>query len=246
MNKEYIQAGYNYIISTDSGLKKVERVHNMTEILETENNIEEIEYLKRRSDNKEIFNFQKIRDYVDGKAFKKIFSIAFPLITISAIVTAIISNIDMAVTVLLLSLSATGITSILSTPIQMHVCHKINKNIYESADVLLDNELENQKEKIKKLEEESKVLAKNDVGILGETIKIKRTKLIEDLKRKLQLIEFYQIKKKHLMKYSKDGFVSIHLRNLGYSESDADFILMLMKQDIEEKEKAKILKLEKK
>lgn len=246
MNKEYIQSGENFIISTDSGLKKVERINNMTKILETENNIEEIEYLKRKSNEKVLFNFQKIRDYVDGKFFIKFFCVAFPLVAISTIATAIISNIDMAVAVLLMSLGATGITLISSTPIQMNACHKINKNIYENADTLLNDELEKQKQKMEELEKESKVLAKNDLGILGYTIQIKRTKLIEDLKRKLELIEFYQLKKKDLMKYSKDGFAAIHLRNLGYSESDAEFILMLMKQDIEEKEKAKTLKLEKK
>ena len=247
MNKEYIQSGYNFIISTDSGLKKVERLNNMTEILETENNIEEIENLKRKSDKKELFNFQKIRDYVEDKAFKKIFSIAIPLITISAIVTAIISNIDWAITVILLSLAASGTISILSIPIQMNKCHKINKNMYESANVLLDKELKMQKKNEKILHIESKVLAKNDLGILGETIKINRTKLIEDLKRKLKLIETYQLMKKELMKFSDDYLLlSLKLESMGYSESDIKFIYELMKQDIEENEKAKTLKLEKK
>lgn len=247
MNKEYIQVGEIFIVSTDKGLKKVERVDNMTKILETENNIEEIENLKNEvKENKEFILLKKVYPYLKDKVVKKFYYVLISVAISTLILTSIISNIYTAILAFVALLVPATIGEYLMFTINEHKAKKFYKDIYKSSDELLSNELENQNEKMKNLRKESKVLAKNDLGILGDTITINRTKLIDDLKRKLELIEDYQLMKKDLIEYSKDHFASIKLRNMGYSESDVNFIYTLMEQDIKQEEKQKTLKLEKK
>lgn len=247
MNKEYIQAGNNFIVSTDKGLKKTQRLDNMTQILETENNIEEIENLKKLNDNDELYDISKILNRIQKK-FLKIFSIiAISITSIVGVTTLILSNIDLAILFSLVSLSSFILVANIVSTINLPKHYKLIKNITDSADELLDSELEKQKQKDKILHVDSKVLADNDLGILGETIKIENTKLIDNLKRKLELIKDYQLMQKNLMKFSDDYLLlSLKLKDMGYSENDINFIYSLMKQDVEQKEKAKTLKLEKK
>lgn len=247
MNKEYIQAGNNFIVSTDKGLKKTQRLDNMTQILETENNIEEIENLKKLNDNDELYDISKILNRIQKK-FLKIFSIiAISITSIVGVTTLILRNIDLAILFSLVSLSSFILVANIVSTINLPKHYKLIKNITDSADELLDIELEKQKQKDKILHIDSKVLADNDLGILGETIKIENTKLIDNLKRKLELIKDYQLMQKNLMKFSDDYLLlSLKLKDMGYSENDINFIYSLMKQDVEQKEKAKTLKLEKK
>lgn len=247
MNKEYIQSGETFIVSTDKGLKKVKRLDNMIEILETENNIEEIENLKKKNDNEEIFNYKNILSSALKRFFKKFFSITLPIIAITTIVISIVNNVYVALVTLPLLLSGDALLLLLSSPFHMYKTDKIINKMSKRVNDLLDDELEKENQKIKELKKGSKILPSNDLGILGETIKINRTELIEKLKNKLEIISAYQLMKKDLMKFSKDYLLlSKKLEDMGYSESDVNFIYELMKQDIKEKEKAKTLKLEKK
>ncbi len=247
MNKEYIQAGESFIVSTDSGLKKVQRLDNMTEILETENNIEEIENMKKKNDEQELFDFDNILAYLDGKFLKKFVSIAIPITIITGVTTFILSNVSLAILFSLMVLAGSTFAASFVSTLNLHKHNKIMGKISNSANKLLDAELEKQKQKDKILHIESKVLPRNDLGILDETIKINRTKQMEDLKRKLQLIASYELIKNDLIKFSDDYLLLVTaLENAGYSENDIKFIYELMKQDIEENEKSKTLKLEKK
>ena len=163
------------------------------------------------------------------------------------IATFILSNINLAILFSLVSLSSFVLAANVVTTLKLPKNIKIIKHIEKSADALLNYELEYQKQIEKILHMESKTLPKYDLGILGETIKINRTKQMEDLKRKLQLIATYELMKKDLIKFSNDYLVLLTaLKNAGYSENDINFIYILIKQDIEENEKAKTLKLEKK
>lgn len=246
MNKEYIQAGNNFIISTDSGLKKVKRVDNMTQILETENNIEKIENLKSKNDKEKLFNLQDICAYIEKNFFKKFFSLAIPIIAVITI-TLLLSNSAIAILTFLMLSLGTAVLTLLAEEIILQKSYKISENMCENADKLLDSELGKQKQKLKILNIESKVLADNDLGIQDDKIKIERTKLIEDLKEKLELISNYQLMKKYLINFSNDySLLSSKLTSKGYSKNDINFIYMLMKQDIEENEKQKTLKLGKK
>lgn len=247
MNKEYIQVGDSFVVSTDQGLKKAKRLDNMTEILEIENNIEEIENLKKQNEKQELYNFKSITKYADRKFFRNFYTIAIPISIMVGISTAILANINLAI---LTSLMALGGSIFVANTVSTFSLYKNITRIEtmeEQADILLESELENQKQKEKTLHIDAKVLEKNDLGILNETKKIEKSKFIENLKRKLEIIKDYQFIKKDIIKFSNDPLLlSLILEDMGYSESDISFISELIKQDIEENEKAKTLKLAKK
>ena len=247
MNKEYIQVGDSFVVSTDQGLKKAKRLDNMTEILETENNIEEIENLKEKNNNAELYDIEIVCKISDRKFLKAISIAAFIITSIVGLSTIILSNINLAILFSLVSISSFILAANIASTLNLPKNIKRVENMEEQAHILLDKELENQKEKMIELKKESKVLPSNDLGILDETKKIEKSKLIENLKRKLEIIKDYQFIKKDIIKFSNDPLLlSLILEDMGYSESDISFISELINQDTEENEKAKSLKLAKK
>ena len=249
MNNEYIYTKDYIIVETDNGLEKRKNTSNISKILEVENNIEEIQKLKSRNNNDEILNYKNILDYNTKQFFKKFFGITLPLILFIAIITSIVSNINIALLILPMLLCGDGILVLLCTPFNIHKSHKDINNISKCTDKLLSEQLQKQKEKLKKLSNESKEVSQNNLDISNETKKINRTELIDNLKRKLELIKDYQLNKKKYIEYSKDHFISIKLKDKGYSESDINFIQTLIKEDLKlekENKKQKTLNLKRK
>ena len=250
MNKEYIQSGNEFIIGTDKGLKKVERVNNMTEILETENNIEEIENIEKQIKDGKFFSYKHILNFVTNKFLKKLFGITSPIIIIITIITAIIiSNISIAIAFIPILFSGVCIVSLLGSIISIFKSEKLNDKIEKNANELLKDELQQQNEKLNQLNKESKILADYDLGIMDKTVKIERSKLIDDLKRKLDLIQDYQLNQRKYLKLKKECKLFKELKNKGYSYNDIEFITELALNDLNEEntmQKTKTLKLEKK
>jgi len=246
MNKEYIQAGDMYVVSTDKGLKKKERLNNTTEILETENNIEEMEDIKNDIENKEYFNFKTIVDSIIGRNLLKTFLIGVPILSLMSLGMIMSNNPILLLLVIPTLIFGSFSPTLIAAKISTSKANKLNNVMHEKANEHLEKELEIEKQKLNNLNKESVVLAKNDLGILDETVKIDRTKLIEDLKLKLELIGTYELNKKKYIKYYENNILYEKLSNEGYSKTSISLIEELIKNDMIEKTNEKVLKLEKK
>lgn len=239
MNKEMIESENFVTVSTDKGLKKRKRTNNIIEILKIENNIEEIENLE--------YDFYKksIQDYIITKYVKNITKVGLSITIIISLIGLAINPFS-ALYSLLTGFLLTFSGQIVGVFVGSKKATKIKNKVIEKENNLLNKTINSEKEKLKNLEERATINKTYNIGIIGKVQKIERTTLIDDLKRKLELIVHYQLMKKDLIEYSKNHFISIKLRNMGYSESDVNFIEMLLEEDIKEEEKQKTLKLEKK
>lgn len=241
MNKEMIESENFVTVSTDKGLEKRKRTNNIMEILKTENNIEEIENLECS------FYKTNIQDYIITKYVKNITKVGLSITTIIALIGLSVNPPLSSIYILFSGLLLTFSGQIVGVFVGTKKADKIKNKVTGKEINLLDKTINAEREKLNKLEETAVINKTYDVGIIGKVQKIERTKLIDDLKRKLELITDYQLMKNDLIEYSKDHFTSPKLRDMGYSEGDVEFIQMLMKQDIKlENEKPKTLKLEKK
>lgn len=232
MNKELIYTQDGVVVNTDNGLEKRDDNNNIEEILITENNIEEIE--NKINDLKDGIvgaNYKKLLETTSLKYIKNFLEISIPASILVFILAYTCFSLSAAINTLpiiaLTLIPGCGISSILATT-------KVNKlhNIYSKRQLnLLENELENQKQKLNELN--SKKIINNNCynSKIGKTKKIDRSKLIEDLKIKLKLIEEYQPNSKQYVEYAKDHFISIKLKDMGYSESDVNFIQELIEED---------------
>jgi len=174
-------------------------------------------------------------------------SFSLPISVIITIILILCNVISFSfVGVLGLPLLTSLATVFVSEDLTLKQMEKIWKNIKIKKEGVLNKELIDKKEKLKELNKSAVVDKSYDISKIGQIQKIERTKLIDNLKRKLELIADYQLIKKELIEYSKDHFTSPKLRDMGYSENDIEFIQMLMEEDIKEEEKQKTLKLEKK
>lgn len=246
MNKEYIQTGETFIISTDKGLKKRKRLNNTTEILETENNIEEMEIIQDKIKNRLFFDYKSILDFFTKNNIFKISGICLT-IGVLMLLGIIMSNNPILLALFIPAVILTGISPAIITAILSTVkSEKLNDTIHKKADKIIDKELEKEKQKLEQLNKDAIELAKNDLGILGETIKINRTELIENLKLKLELIKFYELNKEKYTKYYINNNLYEKLTNEGYSKNSILIIEELIKNDFQEKTNQKILKLNKK
>lgn len=246
MNKEYIQTGEIFIISTDKGLKKRKRFNNTTEILETENNIEEMEIIQDKIKNKLFFDYKSILNFFTKKNILKISAIAL-VIGLLLLCGMIMSNNSILLALSIPTIILTGISpAIINEILAITKSEKLNNLIHDKADKIIDKELEKEKQKLEQLNKDGIELAKNDLGILGETIEINRTELIENLKSKLQLIKCYELNKEKYTKYYIKNKLYEKLINEGYSKNSILIIEELIKNDFQEKIKEKTLKLEKK
>ena len=246
MNKEYIQVGEMYVVNTDNGLKKKERLNNTTEILETENNIEEMKNIKKDIENKEFFNFKTIFDSFISKDFAKTGLIIAPICILISIGMVMSNSLILSLLLAPTAISCGFSILIIASKISTSKANKFDNIMHEKANDYLEKELEKEKQKLNELNKESVVLPKYDLGILDETVKIDRTKLIEDLKLKLELIGTYELNKKKYIKYYENNSLYEKLSNEGYSKNEILLIEELIKNDMVEKTNEKILKLEKK
>lgn len=233
MNREIIESENFVTVCTDKGLDKRKKTNNIFKILETENNIEEIQskiddlkYGIVRAD------FKKLLETFSLKYIKIFLSMSIPVAILFFILAYACFNLSSAINTLPISAfilipGCKCISFIVATI-------KANKlyNIYSKRQLnLLSVELENQKQNLKELYEEAIIDKSYDVDKIGKIQKVKRTDLINNLKRKLELIEDYQFMKKELIKYSEDHFISTRLLDAGYSESDINFIHQLLEED---------------
>lgn len=251
MNKEFTYSNNEVIIETGTGFKITEAVDNIKEILTTQNNIEEIENIKKDNDiNSKRFHNLEFSNSVFLKSFKKFGIITTPIAILIYILITVITNIPVGLMSIPLIFSGIGIIGIaLDKIIDPH--EKISKKIVEKSNGVLSEELKKQNQKLNQLKKDSKVLTKTDSNMNYEIITIERTDLIEDLRRKLKLIEDYQLNKDKYIKYYKRYLLSTYLKNKNYSTSDILFIQMLVEEDLKEKKKksnknSKTLILEKK
>ena len=244
MNKEYIYNQDYVVVNTDKGLEKREKINNIVKILETENNIEEIETKKEFEDN---YSYKEIKENISIKNSKKFISFSLPISIIITIILVLFNIFPLSVLGILgLPLLTTITTQLISEILTSNQTEKMYNKIKIKRDEILHEELINQKEKLKELNNTTILDNSYDIGKIGKIKKCERSKLIDDLKMKLELITDYQLMKDDLIEFSKDHFTSIKLKDMGYSENEVDFIQMLMEQDIKEEKNQKTLKLTKK
>ena len=239
MNKEYEIKDDKLVIIDDKGVQTERNItNNFKEILLTENNIEEIENFNNYTNFNEIFN------NISKQNLKNLVLITLPISVIIAIILSCIQSIPIYATLLQIPTVVSAITFFVSDRLSMKEAKELFKEIKTKQESIVDDELTTQKEKLNELNKNS-IIQKSNNKIEKE--KINKSELINNLKRKLELIKEYQLNKDEYLEYSKDHFISIKLKNKGYSESDVEFIQMLIKEDLElEIEHQKTLKLEKK
>ena len=127
----------------------------------------------------------------------------------------------------------------------MYKAHKFTNLIHEKANEMVTDKLEKEKQKLEQLNKESTILEKNDFGFIDKSIKINKSELIKDLKRKLELIKDYELNKKRYIKLIKKDSLITNLKNNGYSGKDITFLYSLIKNDCDEKTGEKTFKLKK-
>lgn len=239
MNKEYIQTGDMFVISTDKGLKKKERLNNTTEILESENNIEKMESIQDKIENKELFNYKQILESLTYKIVKEAYAIYSP-IALSAVIVALITGQESIAAILFPTIFVCP--SVIGFIVATTKASKSYNLMHVKANEFVETELENEKQKLEQLNKESFVLPKNDLGILNETIKITETKSIKNLKIRLNLIGDYELNKRKFTRYYENNNLCPKLCSKGYNKDSILVIEELIKNDIEEKVKVKTLK----
>lgn len=247
MNKEYIQTTDQIIVSTDIGLQKRERLNNTKEILETENNIEEIENIQNNIQEANFFNYKSILDFFTNKYIKKIITISLPIILIIVFGTILSTNPYISLLTVPTIIIGGVIPTTLSSFFAMYKAKKTTNLIHEKANEMVTENLEKEKQKLEQLNKESTILEKKDFGFIDKSIKINKSELIKDLKRKLELIKDYELNKKRYIKLIKKNSLITNLKNNGYSGKDITFLYSLIKNDCDEKASysIKTLKLKK-
>lgn len=239
MNKEYEIKDDKLVIINDKGVQTERNItNNFKEILLTENNIEEIENFNNYTNFNEIFN------NISKQNLKNLVLITLPISVIISIILSCIQSIPIYATILQIPTVVSAITFFISDRLSMKEAKDLFKKIKTKQESVIDDELTIQKEKLNELNK-NLVVQKSNNKIEKE--KINKSELINNLKRKLKLIEEYEFKKEEFIEYSKNHFISIKLKNEGYSDSDINFIQMLIKEDLklEKQNEEKTLKLKK-
>lgn len=246
MNKEMIESENFVTVLNDNCLNKRERTNNIIEILKTENNIEELEEINKQ---KNYLNFVEVFDNILTQYINKLMSLTLPISLIIAVIISVLQILPFLAAILGIPVLSSMFTLFISAQLSTKKTNRIFNDIKLKQEKLLNNELDKQKQNLKELNEKAISDKSYDVDIIGKVQKIEKTELIDNLKRKLELIKDYELKKKEYIEYSKDYFISPKLRDNGYSESDINFMQMLMKEDLKlekENKTQKTLKLEKK
>lgn len=237
MNKEYIRSENSIIVTTDKGLEERENLDNISKILKTENNIEEIENLKVQIKNTKLF------DCIPPRLSKVLIAVLTPALIIT-ILAIMIGNIT-SLMVLPILFSSIGVGTLLTNK----KLKKIDKIATKKSENLLNDELQYQNKRLKTLNKESKISEYNNSEAIDTPVQIEKDKLIDILKRKLELIVDYQSNKKDYLKLSKEKNLFKVLTNRGYSPFEMMFIDELIYNDLVEQnnnKNIKTLKLEKK
>lgn len=239
MNKEYTQMGDMVVISTDEGLKKKEILSNMTEILETENNIEEMRLIQDKIENRELFNYKNILERLIIKIGNKACAIGYPVALIFNIIAAMTGNWYLVAILLPTMLIGPSIVTPIIASIKASKTYNL---IHVKANEIVEKVLKDEKKKLEQLNKEAVIIQKNDLGMLNETIKITKTKSIKNLKFRLNLIGDYELNKKKFTNYYENNKLCSKLYSKGYTKDSILVIEEFVKNDTEQKCKVKTLK----
>ncbi|MBQ9071592.1 MAG: hypothetical protein IJY25_00335 [Bacilli bacterium] len=230
MNKE-LKILNNSAIVVDENNKERELTltHNLEDILVTENNIQ---YIKKELEK---IDFECKHVTSNNKLIKFINAIGISAITIICSILGM-NNIAALLVMPVLLATTVGCAAFV---FNNNIKYKDKLKLKES---ILKNSFIEESIKLKELKINSKKINNQEI----KRKKINTSACLKNLKRKLELIEDYQLMKKNLIKDYDYNLLLQKLLNTGYSESDVEFIQILMEQDIKEKEeKQKTLNLKK-
>lgn len=230
--KEYFYEKDNkaYIIDDKKGIIIEDAKDNTEEILIVENNIEKIENILKDTNEKKIVQSYFLKNISKkGKILTIILSVA--LIIILGLANIYLTGIQM-LPMILLSVFMIGFYGI-----EMFNDRGIKGQI-KSCDIYineLEKELEKEKERCKTLKNKSKD------KIVDSTIikKIPKGEIIDNLKRKKELINDYIINnKKYISAYNDNKFYNLFEEGIyQYNENDIEFIKFLIEEDLNTQEK---------
>ncbi len=231
MNKEYMRTSDMVIISTDEGLKKKQINNNITEILETENNIEEMELIQERVRNKELFDYKDVLDFCLGEICKKSFLIYAPISLVIVIVSLITNHGFLAAvltpTIFVAPCLIAPIVAIFKAP-------KSHDLMHEKATEILDKTIESEKEKLTQLNQKTIMPATKVLETADEPIKINKTELIKNLKTELELIRNFVLNNKKYINYYENNNLYVKLSSKGFSKKSISIIEELIKNEMSE------------
>lgn len=223
--KEYYYEKDNkaYIIDDNEGIIIEDAKDNTEETLIVENNIEQIEDLiKVAMDKKDVMEYHK------NSTHKKTM-ILIILCLILMVVTLGWASTYMTLSELGPMLFVSGFVFILPVAIALSDMD-LNKDIKYSNIYIeeLKQELEKENEKFKSL----KASAKNKIVESSEIKEIPKSEIIENLKRKKDLItNYFNHRKKYISSY-KDNTLDDLFKLHNYSESDIKLVKSLIEEDL--------------
>ena len=232
MNKEYVKTVKNVVVLTNNGIKTMENIDNVKKVLQTENNIEEINKLK------ELVKLGEFSSFIENKKFlikknlpKNILPFAGFIFFLSILLTNSFGLYE-GLKFSLALLSFLGVFTIFEIALCKSEAKEKFKTSLHKQTKLLDVELNNQHRNLRELVKNAKIDKSFIPSELNKVQKIDRTKLIENLKRKLELINFYEL--------NKDGFVLTAIMEGDFTDSEKEFLKSLMMQEEKERENKKI------
>lgn len=212
-------------ITNENGDKKeTEIIHNIEEILITENNIEEIEIKLDELDIDELMKKYEVNIF---KIFEKFSFITSLILFITTIIASFFLNNFIIIGIIPIGLTITGIISRKEKNKDLDLLK--NKKLQKA---ILLKRLDIEKKKLNDLKKNSK---KIQYPIKVASKKIKTSEMINNLKYKLSIIEGYSINKKLYMNFFEQGILDQKLLENGCSQNSITLIKELIKHDITEK-----------
>lgn len=236
MNKEYIKDYRKVIVKTDKGVETREKTDNIVDVLETENNIEEIKNLKNLVKKGKFSNLITNTNFIMKKrVLKTILNIVLPILLGVAILEIIGGTLLAMESLLWLSIAGSALIALKIGKHKMDA-EIATENAIKKQSKLVDTELKNQHAKLKELVKNAKIDKYFTTSGIGKVKKINKTDLLKNLKRKLELINFYEL--------NKDGFILTKINEGNFSDNEKEFLKNLIIQEEIEKEnkKTKIFK----
>ena len=231
MNKEYVKDHRKVIVLSDNGVETREKTDNIVDVLETENNIEEIQALKPLVKKSYFTNLKNNKDFFVKKEL-------FKTVTYLALFIAFITTLLMEVVGVFPALHGfcwctlcSGLITMLKIAQLETKAEMATDAIIKRQDKLVSIELQNQHAKLKELVKNARIDKSFIPSEIGIVRKINNTELLKNLKRKLELINFYEL--------NKEGFILTKINEGNFSDSEKEFLKSLIIEDMKEQEKKK-------
>lgn len=229
MNKELIYTKDYVVVNTDNGLIKRDNNDDIEKILKVENNIEEINNYSNK-----LTNTQDIVDFSMNRNFAKDLKIVVPISFVLGIILGSLNIFPFFASVVGIPVFSSLATMFAVELKALKDCHKHIKTINLKQNQTINNELENQKEKLKDLNERKVINENIDTNNLDVVKKIEKTDVIDNLKRKLKLIVYYEIiKEKNLVNNNIDNILK-NLECFDLTNEDIVFLQELIDNDLKE------------